>query len=100
MKHWLRGPWRLYLRLFDGTRRLLGVTVALSVLQALVLIPIALLLRRVFDEQLPDHRAGAVAASAGLIMLLYAASAGLGLWTRCISLKVNKSAVARLRVML
>src|SRR3954447_16324881 len=100
MTQGIRGPWRLYIRLFDDSRRLLGITVALSVGQALVLVPIAGLLQRVFDEQLPQHRAGAVAASAGLILLLYAANAGLALWTRSISLSVNKSAVGRLRVLL
>src|SRR4051794_3438933 len=100
MTQGIRGPWRLYIRLFDDSRRLLGITVALSVGQALVLVPIAGLLQRVFDEQLPQHRAGAVAASAGLILLLYAANAGLALWTRYISLSVNKSAVGRLRVLL
>jgi ABC-type multidrug transport system fused ATPase/permease subunit len=94
------GPWRLYIRLFADARRLLATTVTLSVLQALALIPIAGLLERAFDSQIPHRRAGAVAITGGLILMLYVANAGLGLWTRYISLKVNKSAVARLRVML
>jgi hypothetical protein len=31
----VRGPWRLYVRLFTDSRRLLAITVTLSVLQAL-----------------------------------------------------------------
>jgi ATP-binding cassette subfamily B protein len=100
MIHRFSRPWRVYVRLFDESRPLLGITVTLSVLQALVLVPIAGLLAHVFDTQIPDHDAGGVALTAGLILLLYAANAGLALWTRYISLKVNKRAVARLRVML
>lgn len=100
MRRRIRGPWRLYVRLFEDSRRLLGIAVALSVLQALALVPIAGLLQRAFDRQLPQHRAGAVAVTAGLIFVLYAANAGLGLWTRYVSLKVNKIAVGRLRVIL
>ncbi len=93
-------PWRLYIRLLNDSRRLLGITVTLSVLQALLLVPIARLLQRAFDDQIPQHRAGAVAITGAVIFVLYAANAGLGLATRYISLKVNKHAVARLRVML
>ncbi len=100
MIHRISRPWRLYARLFHDSRRLLGITITLSVLQAFALIPIARLLQRVFDKQIPHHDADAVAITAGLILLLYAANAGLGLWTRYISLKVNKHAVARLRLML
>jgi ABC-type bacteriocin/lantibiotic exporter with double-glycine peptidase domain len=100
MSHRISRPWRLYFRLFDDSRRLLGITITLSVLQALALVPIAKLLEHVFDKQIPHHHPGAVAITAGMILLLYAASSGLGLLTLHISLKVNKRAVARLRVML
>jgi ABC-type multidrug transport system fused ATPase/permease subunit len=96
----LRGPWRLYIRLFRDSRRLLAVTVALSVLQALLLVPIAGLLQRAFDNQIPHRHAAAVTITAVLIFVLYAATAGLALVTRYVSLKVNKAAVARLRVLL
>lgn len=100
MSHRFSRPWRLYVRLFDDSRRLLGITLTLSVLQALALIPIAKLLQHAFDKQIPHRDAGAVAVTAGVIFVLYAANAGLSLWTQYISLKVNKRAVARLRVML
>jgi ABC-type multidrug transport system fused ATPase/permease subunit len=100
MNHRISRPWRLYGGLFDDSRRLIAITVSLSVLQALALVPIGLLLQRIFDEQIPHHDAGAVAITAVVIFLLYAASAGLGVWTRYISLKVNKRAVGRLRLML
>ena len=88
------------MRLFAGFRRLLAVTVAVSVAQGMLLVPIAALVARVFDHQIPHRQAGGVAVSGLLILGLYVASAGLGLLTRYISLKINKGAVARLRVML
>ncbi len=100
MSHRLHSPWRMYIRLFDDSRRLLAITITLSVVQALVLVPIARLVQRAFDSQLPHRHAGAVAVTAGLIFVLYAANAGLGLMTRYIGLKVNKRAVAQLRVAL
>lgn len=96
----LRGPWRLYIRLFRDSRRLLAITVTMSVLQTLLLVPIAGLLQRAFDDQLPHRRAAAVTITAVLIFALYAATAALALVTRYVSLKVNKAAVARLRVLL
>jgi ABC-type multidrug transport system fused ATPase/permease subunit len=95
-----RGPWRLYIRLFRDSRRLLAITVTLSVLQALLLIPIAGLLRRTFDTEIPHRHAADVTITAVLILVLYAATAALALVTRYISLKVNKAAVSRLRVLL
>jgi ATP-binding cassette subfamily B protein len=100
MSHRFTGPWRLYIRLFTDARRLVAATVTLSVLQALALVPIAHLLQRAFDSQIPHHHSGAVAVTGALVLLLYAVNAGLGLWTRYISLKVNKRAIARLRVIL
>jgi ATP-binding cassette subfamily B protein len=94
------GPWRAYIRLFDGSRRLLAITVVVSILQGLLLVPVAALVARAFDRQIPRGNTGGVAATGALILVLYVASAGLGLFTRFVSLKVNKSAVTRLRVML
>src|SRR5436190_12990021 len=74
--------------------------VALSVAQGLLFVPIAGLVKHAFDSQIPHGHAGAVAITGVLILLLYAANAALGLLTRYVSLKVNKDAVARLRIML
>lgn len=93
-------PWRTYLRLFDGSWRLLAFTVGLSVAQGLLLVPVAALVQRAFDRQIPHRQASAVALTGLIILVLYVANAALGLLTRYISLKVNKSTVAHLRVML
>jgi ABC-type multidrug transport system fused ATPase/permease subunit len=100
MSHSLDRAWRTYLRLFDGTWRLLAITVGLSVLQALLLIPIAGLVQHAFDSQIPSGDAGAVAVTGVVILVLYVANAVVSLVTRYVSLKVNKRAVAQLRIAL
>jgi ABC-type multidrug transport system fused ATPase/permease subunit len=100
MSHSLDRAWRTYLRLFDGTWRLLAITVGLSVLQALLLIPIAGLVQHAFDSQIPRGDAGAVAITGVVILVLYVANAVVSLVTRYVSLKVNKRAVAQLRIAL
>jgi ABC-type multidrug transport system fused ATPase/permease subunit len=74
--------------------------VVVSIAQALLLIPIAKLVQRAFDREIPRGHAGAVAVIALIMLGLYVASTALNLLTRWISLKVTKQAVTRLRVRL
>src|SRR4051812_25214936 len=85
---------------FAGSRGLLAVCVALSILQSALLIPVAVLVRHVFDTQLPHRDAGAVALTGACILLRYLTSAGLGLVTRYNVLKATKKAITALRVRL
>jgi len=100
MSRIVQGPWRAHVRLFDESWRLLAITVTLSVAQGLLLLPIAWLVERAFDTQIPHHQAVAVAVTGGVILVLTVTSSTLGLLTRSVSLTVNKRAVARLRMML
>ncbi len=100
MKRVAQGPWRSYIRLFVESRRLLAITITLSVAQGLLLVPVGWLVQRVFDTEIPHHHAGAVVIIAVVILGLTVTSAGLGLLTRSVSLTVNKRAIARLRRML
>jgi ABC-type bacteriocin/lantibiotic exporter with double-glycine peptidase domain len=100
MSRIVQGPWRAYVGLFDESWRLLAMTVTLSVAQGLLLLPIAWLVESVFDTQIPHHHAVAVAVTGGVILVLTVTSTTLGLLTRSVSLRVNKRAVARLRMML
>ena len=64
-------------RLFPGTSRWLALGSALALLQAALLIPVALLIKRAFDETIPDGDTG------GLV-LIGVALLGLFLaWTPC-----------------
>jgi len=89
--------WALYLRLFDGSRRLLALTVVTSIGQAALLIPVAALIVRVFDRAIPQKDPGAVTVAALALLALYAASTGLALVTRYLSIRINTRATVRLR---
>jgi ATP-binding cassette subfamily B protein len=75
---------------------------ALSVLgalaQSLLFLPVASIIGRTFDHDIPGGHAGDAALASLLLLALYAASTGLGLLTRYIGLRVTTDAVARLRV--
>lgn len=89
-----------FFRLLTGSRRWLAISTGLTIVQALVLLPIGLLFRRAFDETIPSGRTDELAGIAALLLGLAIASAGLGLWTRHVVLRVTKAAVAELRIVL
>jgi ATP-binding cassette subfamily B protein len=90
----------LLLRLLDGARRQLLISAALAVVQSALLIPVALLVKRAFDHQVPDGDTHALAISGVLVAGLVVASTGLGLATRHLVLGATKASVERLRVAL
>jgi ABC-type multidrug transport system fused ATPase/permease subunit len=92
--------WRVFARFFHGSGRALAASLALSVLQSLLLVPVALLVRHAFDAVIPARAVGNLAAVGGLILALYLASAGLGLVTRHTVLRATKAAITRLRAAL
>lgn len=92
--------WRVFAGFFRGSGRALAASLVLSILQSLLLIPVALLVRQAFDRVIPAGAVGLLAAYGGLILALYLSSAGLGLWTRYTVLRATKAAVTRLRAAL
>jgi ATP-binding cassette, subfamily B, bacterial len=92
--------WRSFARFFDDSKGLLAWTVVLSVGQALAFLPLAYLVKRVFDTLIPHQRTGALIVSGLLILLLYLASAGLGLLTRYLVLRTTTAGILRLRIRL
>ncbi len=94
------GAIRSLTRLLSGSHRLVAFSVAIATAQIIVLVPIALLVRDVFDDLIPGgERAGLIATGAA-ILGLYLVASGLGLWTRAVSLRVTKDAVTALRIQL
>src|SRR3954464_7230375 len=89
--------WRQLLRLMEGSRRQVMISLALSLGQSVLLIPIALLVRRVFDVAIPDHRTGGLVLIGAAILALFLASSALGLLTRWVALKATKRSIAVLR---
>jgi ABC-type multidrug transport system fused ATPase/permease subunit len=89
--------WRSLRRLLSGSGRLLLASLAVSVVQSLLLVPVALLVRHAFDSEIPAEDLGALVGIGALILVLYLLSAGCELWTRYMSLRVTKDSVTRLR---
>lgn len=89
--------WRAFTRLIDGSGHIAAWSLALSVAQALTLVPIALLVRAAFDDAIPSGDSGQLIALGAGILGLYLLSLGLGLIGRYAVLKVTKPAVARVR---
>ena len=89
--------WRIFARFFDGSRRALALSVAAAIGQSLALVPLALVVKHVFDVTIPDGDDGALLACGALLVALYLVSAALALWTRYTVLGVTKRAITKLR---
>src|SRR4051812_18985224 len=89
--------WRDYARLLGGNRKLLALSIATAVAQSLMLVPIGLLVRRAFDQSIPNDDTTELVLIGVAILGLYFASAALGLWARHQVLRVTKRAISRLR---
>jgi ABC-type bacteriocin/lantibiotic exporter with double-glycine peptidase domain len=77
---------------------LLAWSTVLSVIQSLLVVPIAVLVQRIFDRVVHRGHVGALVVDGALILVLYLASAVVGLWMRHVVLGAVKAAVTRLRM--
>jgi ATP-binding cassette subfamily B protein len=73
------------------------LTVLLSVVQSVVVVPIALIVRLIFDEAIPKKDIPRLITMCLIILAFYILSGGLTLWTRFLSLDTTKKAIQRLR---
>jgi len=87
-------------RLLGGTKRVALASVAISAAQSVLLIPIALLVRRAFNETIPNGDSGSLVWIGVAVVGLFLASSALGLLTRWLSLRATKRAIAELRARL
>jgi ABC-type bacteriocin/lantibiotic exporter with double-glycine peptidase domain len=94
------GIWRAFSRLVEGSRHLAVVSLTSSILQSIVLIPIALLVRHAFDDSIPKGQTGELVLIGAGILALYVASLALGLAGRYLVLSVTKPAVTGVRIAL
>jgi len=84
-------------RLLQGSHRIAWASVAVATVQAVSLVPIALLVRHAFDQSIPNGDTAEVTLIGVAALGLYLFSASLGLWARAISLRATKGSVTRLR---
>jgi ABC-type multidrug transport system fused ATPase/permease subunit len=87
---------RRALSLIDA-RRLLRLGLAVAAVESVLLLPIGLLVRNVFNEDIPNQDETGIVVSAMLILVLYAASAALGVASRRTVVAATKPAVGRMR---
>lgn len=89
--------WREYLANFrPHVATLAGITLA-SVILSLSYLPLAAILRRIFDEILPARDRSALWVAVGLLIALQLGTLVLGYWIRTAALRVNQAVLARLR---
>jgi len=86
----LRQQWR-------GAGPLLIASLVLSVIETLLLIPTALIVRHVFDHLIPAHDASAILLAGAEILGLYLLSSAVGLLIRYLVLVMTKRLIAQLR---
>jgi ATP-binding cassette subfamily B protein len=91
---------RHLLGLLRGSLRLVALSAGLSLVQALLVIPIGLLLRYVFDDTIPHKQTGELVEIGVALVALALAAAALALWTRYLVLGATKRAVTELRARL
>ncbi|MFC1811651.1 ABC transporter ATP-binding protein [Thermodesulfobacteriota bacterium] len=89
--------WQYYSRLFKGFSRLLVICIAASIGQSLLLLPIPLFVRHIFDQTIPSGDYYFLGVAGGIIFLLYFLNGGVSLWTRHVFLKTTKVAILRFR---
>jgi ABC-type multidrug transport system fused ATPase/permease subunit len=88
---------RLLRRLAAEAPGLLATGVATAVAQAALLLPVAHVVRQIFDSDLPERDTQGIVLHGLLIMALYAATAVLGFASRVATLGPATRAAARLR---
>jgi len=89
--------WIYFLRFYRGFFRPLFLSVTLSIGQSLLVLPVALIVRTIFDSIIPSSDIHLLIYACGAIFLLNLANTGLTLLTRSITLKTNKRVIQRLR---
>jgi ABC-type bacteriocin/lantibiotic exporter with double-glycine peptidase domain len=92
-----RSAWRYYVSFYDDPARVLVWSVLSSLGPALTFLPIALLVRQVFDTAIPQRdflRLGIIGAA---LFFLYVANAAITFWTSYLTSKAIKEAIWRLR---
>src|SRR4051794_36694360 len=90
-------PWRTLAALLEDSRRLLAGVTLLAAAQAALLLPVALLLRRIVDTYIPAADQRAIVLSGGAVLGLYLVSSLLGLVLVRLVARATKDGVAALR---
>ncbi len=83
--------------LFADGRRLFALAVVTAAIEAILFLPIGLVVARVFDDYIPDRDERAIVIASAVMLILYLAGAGASLVARRIAVNASRDAVAALR---
>jgi ABC-type bacteriocin/lantibiotic exporter with double-glycine peptidase domain len=89
--------WEFYLEFYSGVRLRLALVTLRAVFQACLLIPLALLVRHIFDRAIPGHDFRSLAFCSLGMLGLYVCSSALILLNRHSALTITKDAIQRIR---
>ncbi|MEN8153738.1 MAG: ABC transporter ATP-binding protein [Acidobacteriota bacterium] len=89
--------WNFYLKYYQGNYKKIGLSIALSIIQSVVLIPAVILIKNIFDKVLPGKNFNELILYSVLILIIYIFNGLISLATRMISLKTTKSVIQKLR---
>lgn len=87
-------------RVLGGSGRLIAASLVFALAQAALLVPAGLLVRHLFDHEIPAGDTSGVAWAGALIALVVVLSAAVAMVARHVVLRATKEAIGRLRVRL
>jgi len=89
--------WRYYTRAYRGHYAALSGAVIGACGQSLLVLPLVLIVRRIFDSIIPGRQFRLLALAAGAMFLLNLANGALSLWIRWVSLRITKIVIRQIR---
>lgn len=92
-----RLAWQYYLRFYHGSYQSLILSILLSIIQSLFILPIAFLVRHIFDKGIPNSDIQSLIIISLIILVLIVLNSVFMLWTRYLSLNKTKFAIRDLR---
>jgi ATP-binding cassette, subfamily B, bacterial len=87
--------WRYYLQFYRGHYGWLSFVILVSVCQVGILLPIPLIMQRIFDKILPQQQHGQLWLAAASMIALYFINSIMALWTRYSMLRISKIAIRK-----
>lgn len=93
----MKNKWKFYLKKFDSNKKNLTISIILTIIQPLILLPIVLLVRYIFDNIIPNKEINKVIYIGIGIIFLYIVNNSVSLFSHFLSLQAIKCAILNLR---
>jgi ABC-type bacteriocin/lantibiotic exporter with double-glycine peptidase domain len=89
--------WHYYLRFYKGSVWMLLTTVSISIGLSLLVLPIAYLIRNLFDTIIPSGDVRTITLVGAIVIVLTLVNSGVSLWIAHVTLKAIKRAIQHFR---